>query len=123
MAPPFETRLQGQWKWFKTTTPTKTITEGENAKSKTINFFNNQSSDLVTFYTGDSLTSTMVQSRTGAIADEKNLIFLMKFNPEGFVKYYLKGGQILETSELMKDYSEKADTVRHFYQFVGEARR
>ncbi|MBE9464189.1 hypothetical protein ACFP1I_06655 [Dyadobacter subterraneus] len=123
IAPPFETNLQGQWKWVKTTTPTKTITAEAAGINRTINFFNDGRSDLVTFYQSDSLKSTLVRSREGASADKKNLIYLMKFNPDGYIKFYMKDYSLLETSELMKDYTEKADTIRHFYQYIGQARR
>lgn len=121
VAPPSESTLAGQWKWVRTVMPGKTETAEKSATSRDVNFFFNNGLLNVTFYQNDTLKATLVQTGAGP-ANDVNAGVVMKFSTDGYLRIK-RNMQEIEIGELMKTYSEKADTIRHFYEFAGAPRK
>jgi hypothetical protein len=121
-APPLITRLHGQWEWIKTETPSQTITPQQTENSQEMNFSNDSMGYYVTYYHADSLLSKWLFGLSGHQENEKENTIIVRFNPNGYMKFILKGDK-METSGFMNAYSSKSDTVRHYYQYKGEARK
>lgn len=122
-APPLASELMGKWEWVKTVTPSRTITPQTAQYTRILHHENDGNADYVAFYQNDSLYLKLVQSRTFYEEDKKQLTVLEKYGSQ-YLKYYLTRGsdhvaREIQTSELMKTYTEKADTIRHYYKFVG----
>lgn len=122
-APPLSSELMGKWEWIKTVSPSRTITPQSMKYSRVFHHENDGSRDYIAFYQNDSLYLELTQSRTFYQEDKKQFTVLEQYGSQ-YLKYYLTRGsdnvaREMQTSELMKMYSEKADTIRHYYKFVG----
>jgi hypothetical protein len=124
---PIASRLVGRWEWTKTVTPTRTFTPELTGYREELNFANDGNFDFVAFYRNDELKRKLVETRGAGQTDNKANTVLLKYGNDGYIKYYLKFSQDhvveqIETSDLLPVYSEQADSVRHFYRYVGPPR-
>ena len=122
-APPLSSELMGKWEWVKTVSPSRTITPQTVGYGRLFQHENDGSRDYIAFYQNDSLYLQLVQSRTFYQEDKKKATVLEQYGAQ-YLKYYLtrgsdNGAREMQTSELMKSYAEEADTIRHYYKFVG----
>jgi len=121
-APPLITSLHGQWEWVKTQTPSGTVTPQQTGYAKDMNFSNDSIGSYVSYYQADTLVSKLIMGLNGHQENKKESTIIVRFNPKGFMKFILKGNQ-METSAFMNEFSVQSDTIRHFYQYKGEARK
>jgi len=119
-APPLSSGLMGKWNWIKTVTPSGTITP-QTAGYNRIFQYENEGYNYIAFYKNDSLYLKLLESRNFGDEDLGKLTILKQYGSQ-YMKYYLNkntgnGPLEMQTSELMNTYSEKADTVRHYYVY------
>lgn len=87
-----------------------------------MNFSNDSIGWYVTFYQADSLFSKLIIGLNGHEENKKENTVIVRFNPKGNMKFILKGDK-METSVFMGEYSAQSDTIRHYYEYKGEARK
>ncbi|KAA9347782.1 hypothetical protein [Larkinella humicola] len=122
-APPLSSELMGKWEWIKTVTPTQVITPQTMGNRRILQHENDGNVDYVAFYQNDSLYLKLVRSRNFNQEDKDQRTILENYGTHQ-MKYFLIGRDYrvtreMQTSDLMKAYTEQADTVRHFYKYAG----
>ncbi len=119
--PPLAAELIGRWDWVRTVTPTRTITPASAGYAEDLSISNNGNNDYAVFYRSDTLRIKVEQDRSVyEVADNRNNTVLLRYWAFGYVKYFLRFSQDktvenIEFGDPMAVYSEKADTVRHYY--------
>lgn len=124
-APPLSSELMGQWQWVKTVTPTRVITPQSAGFKRLFEHENDGTTgDYIAFYRNDSLYYFDRPVRTFYQEDRRLQTVLAQYG-DRYLKYYLKTSSTpreMEMSELMPVYNEKADTIRHYYRYIGRSR-
>ena len=106
-----------RWDWVRTVTPTRTITPASASYAEDLSIVN----DYTVFYRSDTLRIKVEQDRSvHVVVDNQNNTVLLRYRSFGYVKYFLRFNQNktvenIEFGDPMAVYSEKADTVRHYY--------
>lgn len=119
--PPIHAELTGSWEWVRTESPSGTITPETEGYEEDISFGNNGEYDYMVIYRNDTLWLPLFESRRKYVeADNKANTILIHYRHEGSIKYFLRFNQYktlqeFERSELMEEYTESADTIRHIY--------
>lgn len=113
----------GKWEWVKTVSPSRTITPLSEGYSRVLQHENDGNRDYIAFYQADSLYLQLTQSRTFYQEDKERFTVLNQYGSQ-YLKYYLtrstgNTNREMQTSALMNTYTEKADTIRHYYRYIG----
>ncbi len=117
--------LPGKWQWIKTITPAKTILAKDAVYTRTMEYSYDQAlgAQKIVFYKNDSLETNFLISK---VLDDnwETKSVLLKYNGDSQLKIFghptdsTYNDIDLEVSEIMPDYSPKADTIRHIYQRI-----
>jgi hypothetical protein len=133
VSPPLSANLVARWQWVRTVTPTRTITPQTAGYGQELRFGNDGvNGDCILFYRNDTLQTKHLELKSfyqeGTDA-EGNYTLLLQYgggptSGAHFIKYRFKKNEQnvvdeMQTSALLLNYSEQADTVRHFYQWRG----
>jgi hypothetical protein len=117
----------GRWKWVRTETPSETLSPSTEGYEEDLTIGNNGSNDYTVIYRADTLFFSSLIVRN-VQEDKKANTVLIPYSSGGYIKYFLKFNENnivteIERSEIMKEYSESADTVRYVYIRAGLAAR
>jgi hypothetical protein len=121
---PLGADLMGRWKWVRTETPSKTLSPATEGYEEDLSIGNN-TNDYTVIYRADTLFFSSIEDRNKNVQEDKKAnTVLIPYSSGGYIKFFLKYNEKnvlreIERSEIMKEYSESADTVRYVYVRAG----
>lgn len=127
VSPPMSSELMGQWEWTRTETPSRTVTPQTAGYTQTLEYGNDQTNNYLAIYRNDTLSMRLGLVRGSTQENTREFSVLEKYASLYPKSYLIRNSthpnREIYTSELMENYSAKADTVRHYYKFKGYVAR
>ncbi len=111
------TNIDGHWEWVKTVTPSQTLTPQQVGYTRTLDHNTRTSQNMVEYYRNDTL-----YLRLKPTAYKFDALTVLETYDKVQIKYVLTnlttGSGDLQASEPVTPYTERADTLHHFYKLV-----